>query len=35
MLSVDATFGEAAIGAVLGLMFVIFLLRFFSKRHPQ
>jgi hypothetical protein len=35
MLSVDAPSGAVAIGAVLGLGFVIALIRFFSKRYPQ
>lgn len=35
MLAVDAPCGEIAIGTVLGLGFVIVLIRFFSKRHPQ
>jgi len=35
MPSFDATLIAAAIGAVLGLVTLIAVIRFFSKRHPS
>jgi hypothetical protein len=35
MQSIAATCGEAAIGAVLALVFLLALIRFFSKRHDR